>query len=180
MAFPIQIMLSTGNKVSLNYQSQEVGVSLTYQLEREDTDVLAVVREKTTELVAAHALAWARMRGEEAAEETTSSAISQASAPDTHDWTAAPDEPVASAPTANTGFLSGAQLGAIEALFVQGGWSQSRVEEHLLNEFGKSEITELSPSEAGQLLLELQRQARTRAQEARQARFPTTNPNGRY
>jgi hypothetical protein len=58
MAYPIQVTLSTGNKVSLNYQSQEVSVTLTYQLEREDTDVLALVQEKTRELAQAHQLAW--------------------------------------------------------------------------------------------------------------------------
>ncbi len=58
MAYPIQVMLTTGNKVSLNYQSQEVSVTLTYQLEREDSDVLALVQEKTKELAQAHQLAW--------------------------------------------------------------------------------------------------------------------------
>jgi hypothetical protein len=58
MAYPIQVTLTTGNKVSLNYQSQEVSVTLTYQLEREDSDVLALVQEKTTELAQAHQLAW--------------------------------------------------------------------------------------------------------------------------
>src|SRR5687767_1431777 len=58
MAYPIQVTLTTGNKVSLNYQSQEVSVTLTYQLEREDSDVLALVQEKTKELAKAHQLAW--------------------------------------------------------------------------------------------------------------------------
>jgi len=58
MAYPIQVTLTTGNKVSLNYQSQEVSVTLTYQLERHDTDVPALVQEKTKELAQAHQLAW--------------------------------------------------------------------------------------------------------------------------
>lgn len=58
MAYPIQVTLTTGNKVSLNYQSQEVSVTLTYQLEREDSDVLALVQEKAKELAKAHQLAW--------------------------------------------------------------------------------------------------------------------------
>lgn len=65
MAYPIELTLGTGNKVSLNYQSQEVNVSLTYKLEREDTDVLAVVEDKADELVRAHALAWKRLKGGE-------------------------------------------------------------------------------------------------------------------
>ena len=175
MASPIQVTLSTGNKVTVNYQSQEVGVSVTYQLERGDTDVLSVVRDKAPELVKAHQLAWAYVRGEAGAQETStldSSVPASASIEES-----ATDEGLETAPDE---LLSGAQLNALEALFVQGGWSQSRVEEHLLDEFGKSELTELSSSEAAQLLLELQREARTKAQEARQARSPIINPNGRH
>ncbi len=62
MAYAVEITLGTGNKVSLNYQSQEVNVSLTYRLEREDKDVLAVVEDKANELVRAHALAWKRVK----------------------------------------------------------------------------------------------------------------------
>ena len=50
MAYATQLTISTGNKVSLNYQSQDVSVSLTYQLERDDGDVLHVVREKAAEV----------------------------------------------------------------------------------------------------------------------------------
>jgi len=64
MAFPVQITLTTGNTVSQGCPSQEVSVSVTYQLERADADVLAVVREKIAELVAAHRLAWERVRGD--------------------------------------------------------------------------------------------------------------------
>lgn len=58
MAYAVQVTLGTGNTVSLNYQSQNVSVSVTYQLEREDSDLLAVVQEKTAELAQAHRLAW--------------------------------------------------------------------------------------------------------------------------
>ena len=58
MAYAVQVTLSTGNKVSLNYQSQEVSVGVTYQLERDDTGLLALVQEKTAELAQAHRLAW--------------------------------------------------------------------------------------------------------------------------
>ena len=62
MAYATQMTISTGNKVSLNYQSQEVSVTLTYQLEREDSDLLHVVREKTMELAQAHQAAWQTLR----------------------------------------------------------------------------------------------------------------------
>jgi hypothetical protein len=62
MAHAVEITLGTGNKVSLNCQSQEVSVSITYQLEREDTDVLQVVEEKATEVAQAHQKAWEALR----------------------------------------------------------------------------------------------------------------------
>ena len=57
-----QCVCLAGNKVSLNYQSQEVSVTLTYQIEREDSDVLAVVKEKSIELAQAHRVAWQTLR----------------------------------------------------------------------------------------------------------------------
>ena len=62
MAYAIQLTIGTGNKVSINYQSQEVSVSLTYQLERHETDVLQVVQEKAVEVAQAHQAAWQRIR----------------------------------------------------------------------------------------------------------------------
>ena len=54
MAYPIQLSISTGNKVSVNYQAQEVNVSVTYQLESEDTDLLSFARDKASEIAAVH------------------------------------------------------------------------------------------------------------------------------
>ena len=65
----VEITLSTGNKVSLNYQSHEVSVSIIYQLEREDTDVLKVVEEKAKEVAKAHAKAWRAVRDEKTGKE---------------------------------------------------------------------------------------------------------------
>ena len=62
MAYPVEITISTGNKVSLNYQSEEVNVSITYKLERGEENVLEVVEQKAPELVEAHRLAWERVR----------------------------------------------------------------------------------------------------------------------
>lgn len=179
VAHPVEFTLSTGNKVVVNYQSQEVSVSVTYQLERGDDDLLAVVGQKADEVVAVHRLAWARVRGEAGGGDNA-----------TPDARASPDEENTSSSPADDGgiaapaesscdeFLSGAQLAAIEALFVQGGWSQSRMEERLIEEFGKSEITELTVSQASQLLVALQREARHKAQNERQLRRLSINPNG--
>lgn len=62
MAYPVELTLGTGNKVSLNYQSEEVNVSITYRLERGEENVLEVVRCKAPELIEAHRLAWERVR----------------------------------------------------------------------------------------------------------------------
>ncbi len=62
MAYAVEMTLGTGNKVSLNYQSEEVSVSITYKIERQDVDVLEIVKQKAPELVEAHRLAWERVR----------------------------------------------------------------------------------------------------------------------
>lgn len=67
MAYPIQLTIGTGNKVSVNYQSQEVNVSVTYQLESEDTDLLSFARNKASEIAAVHGVAWKQIRGEKQA-----------------------------------------------------------------------------------------------------------------
>ena len=166
MACPVQITLGTGNKVSVNYQSQEVNVSLTYQLERGEDDVLAVAREKVGEVVTVHRILWAKVRGE-AADET----VTQTSSPPKGDTKeVAVEEQIDAPPEEHQALLSGGQMAAIEALWVQAGWSQTQVEDHLLEEFGKSELSELSASQATQLLLELQREERQRIQSNSQNR----------
>lgn len=62
MAYAVEMTLGAGNKVSLNYQSEEVSVSITYKLERQDVDVLEIVKQKAPELIEAHRLAWERVR----------------------------------------------------------------------------------------------------------------------
>jgi ATP/maltotriose-dependent transcriptional regulator MalT len=46
MAIVTGVSIGTSNKVSVDYQSQEVSVSVSYQLERDDTDLMAFVQEK--------------------------------------------------------------------------------------------------------------------------------------
>ena len=176
MAYPVQITIGTGNKVSVNYQSQEVNVCVTYQLERGENDLLTVAREKAGEVIAAHGIMWARVRGETTDEKNarmSSTPTEEAEVPTAAEGDDAP-------PGVHQLLLSGGQLAAIEALLVQAGWSQTQVEDHLLEEFGKSELSELSGSQATQLLLELQREERGRIQSNSQNRrsAPSTR-NGR-
>ena len=175
MAFPVQVTLGTGNKVSVNYQSQEVNVAVTYQLEHGENDLLAVARDKAGEVMAVHKILWAKVRGDAASETKPPTSF------------VTKDEPKVAAveendvpPEEHQALPSGGQLTAIEALLVQAGWSQTQVEDHLLEEFGKSELSELSGSQATQLLLELQRAERERIQSNSQNRrsAPSTR-NGR-
>lgn len=175
MAYPVQITLGTGNKVSVNYQSQEVNVGVIYQLERGEDDVLAVAREKASEVVAVHKILWNKVRGEVGDETRSQTSL----APEEGTKQVAVEEEN-DALEEHQSFPSGGQMAAIEALLVQAGWSQTQVEDHLLEEFGKSELTELSGSQATQLLLELQREERRRIQGNSQNRrsAPSTR-NGR-
>jgi hypothetical protein len=56
MAYATEITIGTGSKMSANYQSQDFNVSLTYQIEREDNDLVQLVEEKATEVETLHAL----------------------------------------------------------------------------------------------------------------------------
>ncbi len=185
MAYPVQITLGTGNKVSVNYQSQEVNVCVTYQLERGENDLLAVARAKADEVVAAHGIVWERVRDEAknsgAAPERKDDTEKKVPDRDRYAASSSAVEEVSDASSPlSLAPLSGGQLGAIEALLVQAGWSQSQVEEHLLDQFGKAELSELSAAEAGQLLVELQRDERQRIQSNSQnRRSASSTRNGR-
>ena len=54
IAYLVEVTLGTGNRVSANYKSQEVSVSITYQLDPDDRDVLAVIGEKAREPMATY------------------------------------------------------------------------------------------------------------------------------
>jgi len=64
MAYATQITISTGSKVSVNYQSEEVQVGVTYQLEREDENLLQLVESKAAEVEAAHRRLWKSIKAE--------------------------------------------------------------------------------------------------------------------
>lgn len=196
MAYATQVTISTGNKVSLNYQSQEVSVTLTYQLEREDTDVLAVVREKTAELAQAHRLAW---QGLHEAKVSASppvpippspieTSINERPAEDKETATEAETTPGAatgdesSIPEARASHIPPdvwiepvaplqpatiGQRGALRVMLAQAGWSEQRITTHLRTEFDCEKLEELTGAQAAAWLLELQRTARQEAEQQR-------------
>lgn len=64
MAFATQITITTGSKVSANFQSQEVNIGVTYQLERGDEDLLAVADAKAAEVESVHRHVWYQLQAE--------------------------------------------------------------------------------------------------------------------
>lgn len=191
MAIATEVTISTGNKVTFNYQSREVGVSLTYQLEREDTDVLEVVREKAGEVARAHQAVWQKMRDEKAAhkrsanrngqaavkhsavtvngtkpsEDAASAVISQAAnGVEAEQKDDESDEKVPHVPA------SDAQCKAIIALFNASLLTDDEFETLLRERFGWSTVDELSHPQASRLLVELQRKERERLARQRSER----------
>jgi hypothetical protein len=200
MAYVTQVTISTANKVSLNYQSQEVSVTLTYQLEREDTDVLAVIREKTAELAQAHRMAWqglrdARVNGKatgSGAATTVETANTTEPLDQTDDGEAAMFNASVTTPTAPEESMERVQKeaappepptpqpleepakpGQHEALRLfcqQAGWDEAQQAAHLRQQFACDTLEGLSQAQATEWLLALQRAARQKAQDEKPAR----------
>lgn len=190
MAYATELTLTTGNKVSLNYQSHEVSVSVIYQLEREDSDVVAVVREKTAELAEAHHAAWQTLRDAKVAaakarhevtetnpqeampsQETLLSPASQPTRADEQDESVSPSHLPSEEAVKPKGPLEPAtpgQRSALRALLGQAGWNAGRIAAHLQTEFDCEHLEDLNGVQAAQWLLELQRAARIAAQQQRQ------------
>lgn len=181
MAYPIQLTIGTGNKVSVNYQSQEVNVSVTYQLESEDTDLLSFARDKAGEIAAVHGIAWEQIRGEKAAKTATKKNAESSEETDSKpEATPQKVEPTDEESVPVTPLTEG-QLAAIEALTAQADWSEEQTRETLRDRFGKAELNELSTVQAAQLLLDLQRAERLKTQaRSRERRAATTRQNGHH
>lgn len=62
MAHVTAVTIGHTDRVSANYQSQEVSVSVTFQLERSDDDLQAFVEDKAAEVESAHGTIWRRIR----------------------------------------------------------------------------------------------------------------------
>jgi len=240
VAVATSLSIGTSNKVSVDYQSQEVSVSVTYELERHETDILAFVTDKAAEVEQAHTAVWRRIREIRAEQKTTEegaaspppSAPQASPAPDPTDPTT-PEEPGptpsnrstgrtrrngangqsgastpedlgdnpfglvpgqdAADPTAlNTTDTNGngsgngsngsngtrhdgggsepasaAQQRAIYLLARRAQMGDTAITELLQDRFAKRSLDHLTRSEAGQLLLEMQRTDREKSQLAR-------------
>ena len=181
MAYPIQLSIGTGNKVSVNYQSQEVNVSVTYQLEREDTDLLRFACDKASEVATVHGIAWEQIQSNAGAKSVARKKVKSS---DEMDSTSEPapqkaahrsEEPMPQSP------ITDGQLAALEALTAQADWSQEQTRETLRERFEVAELSELSTAQAAQLLLDLQRTERLKTQaRSRERRSATTRQNGHH
>ena len=158
MAYALEVTIGTGNKVSLNYQSQEVNVSITYRLEREDGDVLELVREKADELVAVHALSWKRIKEGErppAAQEETKQDTDAVEADTEDDLSAQYDQATAT------------QCQLIRSLSQQAGDTSEELSRRIQDAGGVEVVEDLSHTQAASLLVELGREERTRFERER-------------
>lgn len=159
MAYAVEVTLSTGNKVSLNTQSQEVSVSITYQLEREDTDVLAVVQEKAGELVEAHALARKRVK---------ESARLPAREVDQKEETSPLQADVQEKTQEREKRATPMQTQLIRSLGQQAGYSEDEMKKRIQEAFGGCDVPEdLSHSQAAALLVQLGQEERERFEQER-------------
>ena len=181
MAYPIQLTIGTGNKVSVNYQSQEVNVSVTYQLESEDTDLLKFARDKASEVAAVHGIAWKQMQSTAQAKSATRTKVKSSDETDSKPEIASQKaEPKVEESRPEAPITDG-QLAALEALTAQADWSKEQTRETLNDRFNKAELSELTTVQAAQLLLELQRAERLKTQaRSRERRAATTRQNGHH
>ena len=153
MAVVTEVTISTGSTVGIGAQAREVGIALTYRLEREDGDVMRVVRDKAAEVARAHQVAWKSIRDEQVA--SKSEILEEATL--TENSQVLEDEEEAEAEPA-----TGTQIKAIEALARASALSGDEFEALLRERFGCSRVSDLSRPQAGSLLVELQRNERER------------------
>jgi len=155
-------------------------VSLCYQLEREDTDLMQVVEEKATEVAKAHRQAWKCIRDSKttvSAEDVAPSAQQEDSAlkPDTSSVTSSNSSSSKEAMPEEVEPSTSGQRVALNALLSYARWSEEQVTERLTSHFGCSNLEHLTQRQAARWLLELQREEREKAQLQRQN---ATNSNG--
>jgi len=180
MAFATQLTIGTGSKVSANYQSHEVSVTVTYELERQDTDLLQLVEEKAAEVENAHSAVWRRiqdLRAERKTEQVSPHASAQEKldsseteqAPDSGDGAAAEEAASISENGAATesndaipaeAMITGPQKRAVAALATRAQMSDEELQRRLQMRFGKSAVGDLTKRQASMLLTELQRSER--------------------
>jgi len=172
MAYAVEVTLGTGNKVSLNYQSQEVNVSVTYKLEREDTDVMAVVQDKADELVRAHTLAWKRVKEGERPEAAKEEEKLADEAPIVED---AKEHEIENGAIENGAIENGVienratatQVRLIHSMGQQAGLSEDELRNRIRDDYKCEVPEELKRDEAAKILVELGHEERERFERER-------------
>ena len=179
MAFATQLTIGTGSKVSANYQSHEVSVIVTYELERQDTDLLKLVEEKAAEVEQAHSMVWRSIKSlrTEGKTENPSPPVSTQDKLDESETNTeqTPDGHNGAVPTEAAGIaqngdarqsngasptepmISGPQQRAVAALATRAQMSDEDLQRRLQMRFGKSAVGDLTKRQASMLLTELQR-----------------------
>jgi len=132
MAHPARITITTGGRVIERGGGQEASVSVTYLLGPEDTDVLALVAEKATEVNRAQSLVWRRI-------------------------TAEPERPAAPpdrrADASGSTLSTAEQKASIRRAARHLGRSETDINRLVRARFGKSSVNTLAKSEAVALLV---------------------------
>ena len=185
MAFVTNLTIGTGSKISAHYQSQEVSVTVSYELERHDTDLMKFVEEKAVEVEKAHEAIWRRIRdlraddtAKDASPQAAESMQAEPSAPAPEPSEAELDESVSSdvnaSPNGNgthpngaplsEAVITGPQRRAISALVTRAAMSEEDLKRRLQMRFGKSAVDDLTRRQASVLLADLQRGEREKAQ----------------
>ncbi len=159
MAYAVRLTISSTSKVSLGSQSQEVGVSLTYELEREDTDLMQVVEQKAAEVARAHHGTWRRIRDERKREAQDG----KSSAPPAESESSHEAEGDESPPSTSV------QQNAVRRLLDRAGLSDEQVAEAAQVRFASDDLASLTVAQAARVLLALQRHEREKVQAARAA-----------
>jgi hypothetical protein len=190
MAYATQITIGTGRKVSVNYQSQEVQVGVTYQLEREDQNLLQLVEAKAAEIETVHRRLWKKLKAERAQQEASPEDNGNGALPQReeyagyqngesrnngysssgHSQNGHSDENgsfngyhESNGSRSNGAAITEPQERAIYALTKKIQMDPEEVERTLRMRFEKTHIQQLSKREASQFIDELQRKQRIKA-----------------
>jgi hypothetical protein len=190
MAYATQITIGTGRKVSVNYQSREVQVGVTYQLEREDQNLLQLVETKAAEIETVHRRLWKKLKAERTQQEASSeSNDNRALPPQRQEYDEYQSGAQSNGHTSNgqssNGYSSGEnssngyhepngspsngatitepQERAVYALTRKIQMDPEEVERTLRVRFEKTHIQQLTKREASQFIDELQRKQRMKA-----------------
>lgn len=162
MAFATEITIGTGSKMSANFQSQDFAVSLTYQLERDDVDLVQIAEEKAIEVEMLHSVIRRQIlhsRSQPAPEMPTDSKPQTNSKSATNG--AAPEEinpaPPEMLETHREAAITAAQKRVVEKLVARAGLQDNELKNLLACRFGHNATEELTQRQGRMLIADLQR-----------------------